>query len=228
MRPGSGRFLTSLSLEIISVFCYAYFVSKETNMAKKRSKKNRFFRFPLILIVMLVLAGLTFGGLELTHTIHVFDKTPQTTKIVTVGKPVAPPAQTTTTPTTSQPSQSSSSTANSQPSGATDNNGSTVPSTPSNDWATSATGYITVKSPLANSTIQTGAVLAGSAEVDQISYTLIDNVVGVISQGQLNVVNGNFSGTMNFQPHGTGGRLDVYSTNAQGVEYNEVQINVSF
>jgi hypothetical protein len=33
---------------------------------------------------------------------------------------------------------------------------------------------------------------------------------------------------MTFTPHSSSGRLDVFSTNDQGVELNEVQISVSF
>jgi cytoskeletal protein RodZ len=197
----------------------------------KKRTKNKLTKRLLVLVAVLVVAGLVFLLLELTHTIHVFNKKPQTKAIVIVGKPVAPVATatpSTTNSATSQPTEKNPDTSASQPGGATDTNGSSVPSTPSNQWATSATGYITVKSPLANATISDGATIAGSAEVNQVDYTLIDNTVGVISQGQLNVANGNFSGVLHFQSKGTGGRLDVYSTNAQGVEYNEVEINVSF
>lgn len=174
---------------------------------------------------ILVIAGLAFWGY---HTVST-PKKPQTKAVVTVGKPVAPPPKSSSSSSTSgQTDQQGQTAPNSNPGGATDNSGSQIPSTPSTDWATSATGYITVKSPVANSTLKDGAVLAGSAKVSQVSWRLVDNTVGVTAQGQLSVVNGNFSGTLHFQPHGTGGRLDVFSVDAQGVEYNEVQINVSF
>jgi cytoskeletal protein RodZ len=198
-------------------------------MAKKITKsKKRILRPSVIVIAIIVAVGIVITLLEVTNTTHIFHKKPQSKVVVTVGKPVAPAAKSSVNSASTESTAKTPTSNNSEPGGATDNNGSNVPSTPSNQWATSATGYITVKSPLANSTLKDGDVLAGSAEVSQVSYSLIDNSVGVISQGQLNVVNGNFSGALHFQPQGTGGRLDVFSTNSQGVEYNEVQVNVSF
>jgi hypothetical protein len=61
-----------------------------------------------------------------------------------------------------------------------------------------------------------------------VQYTLIDNNVGVISQGTIPVVNGNFSATIDFSPTATAGRLDVFTTDANGKEINEVQLQVNF
>jgi hypothetical protein len=112
--------------------------------------------------------------------------------------------------------------------GATDTQGSATPTTNANQWVTSKSGYITVKSPLADTKLTDGSVVAGSAKVDEVHYRLIDNIGGDLAKGTLSVVSGNFSGTLHFQPKGTGGRLDIFSTDSQGVEYNEVQLNVSF
>ncbi|HUB93402.1 MAG TPA: Gmad2 immunoglobulin-like domain-containing protein [Verrucomicrobiae bacterium] len=196
-------------------------------MVKKRSN-HTVFKPLVITLAILVIGGLGFWGYRLISG----PKKPQTRAVVTVGKPVTPPPKSSPSPSTpstnGQPSETNQTKPNSNPSGATDNGGTDIPNTPSSQWTTSATGYITVKSPVANSTIQDGVTLAGSAKVSQVSWRLIDNDVGVIAQGQLSVVSGNFSGTLHFKSQGTGGRLDVYSTNSQGVEYNEVQINVSF
>jgi len=51
--------------------------------------------------------------------------------------------------------------------------------------------------------------------------------MGVISQGIIQVVNGKFSATVNFPSHSNSGRLDVYSTDSNGKEINEVQLNVT-
>jgi len=112
----------------------------------------------------------------------------------------------------------------------TDNNGvAATPVTSSQDqWSVSQSGDITIKEPIANSLVQSGASLEGSAFVDQVQYTLIDNQIGVISEGAISVVNGDFSATMNFQPSASSGRLDVYSTEPNGKEINLVEIPVNF
>lgn len=110
---------------------------------------------------------------------------------------------------------------------ATDNYGAGQVSTPSSQWTVSESGAITVKQPAAGATIKSGFLLAGSATVDKIQYRLIDNQVGVISQGFISVVNGNFSASVNYPSYGKSGRLDVFSTSANGVEINEVQIQVN-
>jgi len=101
-------------------------------------------------------------------------------------------------------------------------------STPANQWTKSESGQITLKQPVADSTLSSGATISGSASVSQVYYRLIDDKTGVISQGVLDVVNGNFSGKVNFYSHGDSGRLDVYSLDSNGREVNEVQISVGF
>ncbi len=100
--------------------------------------------------------------------------------------------------------------------------------TPQSSWTSSSSGLITLEEPSNNSTISDGAILYGTSKLSQVEYTLIDNKVGVISQGSLNVANGIFSGKMIFTPQATTGRLDVYSANAQGVQSNEIEIDVNF
>lgn len=111
----------------------------------------------------------------------------------------------------------------------TDNHGSvTTPVTTNpNQWTTSQSGLITVKEPGQNATIKSGAILTGTAQVSKVQYTLIDNQVGVISQGVISVVNNTFSANMNFTPYAATGRLDVYSTDANGREVNVVEIPVN-
>ena len=110
---------------------------------------------------------------------------------------------------------------------ATDNNGAGQVNTPSNQWTISASGAITVKDPAPGSTVKSGFLLAGSATVGKIQYRLIDDQVGVISQGFISVVNGNFSASVNFPSYGKSGRLDVFSTSSNGAEINEVQIQIN-
>lgn len=147
-------------------------------------------------------------------------------KVVVAGNPV--PA-----PSTNKPSAPAAKTPTANAGGladgtATDTHGTSAGSNDPSKWVTSASGLITVKSPVANSTLHSGDIIAGSAKVSQISYRLKDNLAGKIAEGTLSVVNGNFSGKLSFSHQGTGGQLDIFTTNDLGVEYNEVQINVSF
>jgi hypothetical protein len=112
---------------------------------------------------------------------------------------------------------------------AKDQNGQAAANTSPSQWATSASQVITVKQPVAQATFKPGDTLSGTASgVSQVQYRLIDDNVGVVAQGFLNVVNGNFAGVMQFSPHGSTGRLDVFSTNTSGAEINEVQVPVKF
>lgn len=145
-------------------------------------------------------------------------------KIVTAGIPVKASSQTSASVDINKAPNTSNS-LSSNAGGATDTHGVT-PSTNSSQWTSSASGIVTVKSPAPSSTLQNGDTLSGSSSASEINYRLSDNKVGVIAQGTLSVFKGNFSGVLHFTPHGTGGRLDVFTTDDMGVEYNEVQINL--
>ena len=101
-------------------------------------------------------------------------------------------------------------------------------STSPSQWTQSQSGLVTVQQPINNSTVAPNFTLSGLSSVGNVSYTLIDNTVGVISQGTLNVVNGKFSGSINFKKYGNSGRLDVYNTDPNGKQINEVQLNLNF
>ncbi len=192
-------------------------------MARKKSNRSKQW---LIVAAVIVLAAVIVAGLELTDTTHFFHKsTPATQVIVSAGK--RPSNQNTVTKSGGQ-SDKATSTSNGVNKGtATDTNGQATSTDPSK-WVVSASGNITVKQPVANDSIKDGSVLSGSAKVGQVQYRLIDDKLGVISQGQLSVKNGNFSGQMHFQPAASTGRLDVFSYDSNGTEINEVQIAVRF
>ncbi len=168
----------------------------------------------LYLTAMVLIAGVIavyFGYIRPNH-LTIVSKPPTTTK--------SSVASGTKQPTSSSFNQGT----------ATDNNGQTtapVTTTPS-QWQQSTTGVITVQQPLVNSTVAPGFTLSGTASVSTIQYRLIDDKVGVISQAIINVVNGKFSANINFKSYGSTGRLDVFNTDPNGKEINEVQINVSF
>jgi hypothetical protein len=112
--------------------------------------------------------------------------------------------------------------------GGADTKGQASTSTNSNQWIVSKSGNITVRQPVANATLHSGDILSGTAKVGAVNFRLIDNSVGVISEGTLQVVNGKFSGKLGFTAHSSSGRLDVFSTSPDGAEFNEIQIAVKF
>jgi hypothetical protein len=200
--------------------------NQNKNMKISNQKMGKFRKLikPLPLISMLAIIIIVGSG---TYFYIHYHHSPK--RIVTVGTPVVLPNQNTNDsnhPAIKAPSSNNSGSGNSG--GVTDTHGSSATSTNSSQWIKSASGAITVKQPTANSKLQDGNVISGSASVGEVHYRLSDNETGVIAQGTLGVVNGNFSGALHFTVQGTGGRLDIFSTDSQEVEYNEVQINVSF
>lgn len=91
---------------------------------------------------------------------------------------------------------------------------------------TSESGVISVISPQPNSRLSSGDRLSGSANVERVQYRLIDNNIGVIAQGSLSVKEGKFSGAFDFNSQGTQGRLDIFSYSQEGIEENQVEIDV--
>jgi hypothetical protein len=173
----------------------------------------------IVIAVLLVVGGFIFRSwYESAHS-------PK--KVVVVGTPINGPANARTAGSTvaKSPAQASG---DRNIGSSTDTRGQSSSNTSASQWVSSASGAITVKQPLADTKFSDGSVLGGSAKVGQVQYRLKDNNVGVISRGTLNVTDGNFSGIIHFSSQGTGGQLDVFSTDSQGVEYDEVQINVRF
>jgi hypothetical protein len=195
------------------------FAVRSNTSHRRFSKKQKLLASVLAIIAVVVV-------LEVTNTTHFFHTpTPATKVVVKKGKPSAKPkknasagASTQKTPTAGDRTIG----------GATDTNGSASASSNASQWTVSKSGNITLKQPLPNTKLQPGDLISGSAKVDRVNFRLIDDRIGVISQGALSVVNGNFSGTLNFTSHASTGRLDVFSTDSQGVELNEVQISVSY
>jgi len=93
----------------------------------------------------------------------------------------------------------------------------------------SASGVVKVISPIANGTLDTGDTVRGAVTGvgnSKVQYRLIDDEVGVIAQGSLDVVNGTYSGTLQFKAYAKTGRLDVFTYDSQYREINEVQLPV--
>jgi hypothetical protein len=108
------------------------------------------------------------------------------------------------------------------------NTPATDPTTPSNQWAVSQSGVVTVYSPVEGSTFSNGATLSGASKSSAVSFRLVDNEVGQIASGTLDVVNGKYSGKLSFSSKGSTGVLKVYTTTSDGSEVNLVKINVKF
>ncbi len=115
--------------------------------------------------------------------------------------------------------------------GATDLNGSTTPQTPAapTSGVSSASGKITLNSPGNNDTIYSGVTVRGISSLPSVQYRLVDDTVGVVAQGKLNVVDGKFSAILKFVSRGRTGKFEVFSYDpATGAEINSVRIIVLF
>ncbi len=197
-------------------------VADKINIMKTRnqraSSRKRLIIALIIIVILFVLAGLAY---------YLYQKKHQTK--------ISPAPTPTITQLPKQPASNNGekkpTTPNTVNDGtATDNNGQIsepISSSPS-QWTSSASGLVTVKKPIAGEVVTNGFELAGTAKVSKLQYRLLDNEVGVISRGFINVVSGNFSVNVSFSPHSKAGRLDVFTTDDNGVESNEVQINVRF
>jgi|SRR5665213_2534132 len=189
----------------------------------KVPKKSRSLKSLLLVVVVAVLI---VGVLEATNTTHFFHSkhTAYTAPSNSQAIKQLPPQ-----PAANNGEKKSAPSSTINQGTATDNHGAGTVTTPSSEWVTSTSGLLTVQQPTPNSTIKTGVALSGTAKLDQVQYRLTDDQVGVISQGTLSVVNGKFSGSINFHAYASSGRLDVFSSDPNnGREINEVQLPVGF
>lgn len=100
---------------------------------------------------------------------------------------------------------------------------------PSSEWKSSSNNIITLQSPTEGSILKSGDPLIGLSSISPVQFLLVDNSVGQIAQGTLNVVNGKFDETIQFTPHSSSGVLQIYYPNPNnGAEEDIVNINVNF
>jgi hypothetical protein len=187
---------------------------------KKTSHKRLYIALAVLALIVVVVL------LEATNTTHVFHKA------ATVSAPPKVTKKKVAQSTINNGTKSVSGGSTVAQGTATDKNGA-VPSsgvsTDASQWSTSSSRLITVKSPLRNSTFKSGDTVTGSTSVaSQVQYRLIDSQTGVISQGAINVVDGNFTASLSFTPHSGSGSLDIFSVNSDDTENNEVQIPLNF
>ncbi len=113
--------------------------------------------------------------------------------------------------------------------GAIDNNGETEGEIPnSSQWIISKNGKITLKTPGSNALLQSGDEISGSAKSDTVGFMLIDDSIGLLAQGTLQVINDTFSGTLKFKPSGSTGRLDLFLESDSGAQSEKISIPVRF
>jgi hypothetical protein len=197
----------------------------------QKQSKHIWIKIVTFLALILVSAAILVAALELSGVIHLFHKSPVVRApekpLVSLPMQKQNASSINSNDNTSDPSSGSDGVNQGND---TDRNGrlpSGISSNPS-DWSTSASDLITDKTPQENGIFTPSAVVAGTASVGRVQYTLIDSQLGVISQGFINVVNNNFSAAVNFSSHTSTGRLDLFSTDANGKELNEVQVDVKF
>jgi hypothetical protein len=168
---------------------------------KHRSHKISWLLTALAIVIVALILGLL---------LHLKDKNKS---IATSDKPKSPVTNLITTPQTHTNSVTQSS--------------SNIP--PSSQWTSSSSGDITLQQPVANSVIQSGSTISGTANVSTVQYILSDSTVGLIDQGTLNVDNGKFSGILQFKSHSTTGTLEVYYPNpSNGAEDDVITIGVNY
>jgi len=188
--------------------------------ANTKTKKRIGKKWIAVLIVIVLLAG---GAVYWRLRVY-----KPASEVITVAGQPSPSAQPDTSANSPTLKKQPASNTGRSIGGGTDTKGRATASTSPSQWITAKSGDITVKQPPANAALQSGDVLSGTAKVGTVNFRLTDNSVGVISEGTLQVVSGKFSGKLGFTAHSSSGRLDVFSTNSQGVELNEIQIAVSF
>ena len=184
----------------------------------KRKNNNRFNLLftGLILVVIFSVAGF--------YTYKRLHKPTSTAKDQTTS--TAPSAQENFTSNNDR--QVATTSENKGSAGVTDTQGQTSVVTDKSQWTTSKTGEITTYSPAKNALLIKGDTLSGESTLSIVYYRVLDDVSGMITQGQLSVVNGKFSGSIVFNTTASGGRLDVYGTTDSGKEFGNVEIPVRF
>lgn len=189
------------------------------------TRKNLLYALSVVVIIV----GIIFT-LERTRVINIIENTPSITAIKDQD------AKTTSTVPSAQENfsdgneRSESGAVNKDEGYGTvkDNLGISSESTDSSLWNSSKSGEITIHNPTKNKKLTTGTEISGTSILKMVSFRVIDNVSGVISQGEIQVVNGKFSGILTFTTTATEGRVDVYASKDDGQEYSNVEVPIKF
>jgi hypothetical protein len=92
----------------------------------------------------------------------------------------------------------------------------------------SDSGKITLSSPYDSSVLANGSIINGVSSLARVNYRIIDDVSGVIATGSLEVVDGKFSGRIQFETSANKGRLDIFGLNDDLTEHSNIEVSVSF
>lgn len=111
-------------------------------------------------------------------------------------------------------------------SGITDTEGKNVNA--SNSGVSSDSQNITLYNPVKNQRLKSGDSITGKASTQTVYYRISDDINGMISNGQLKVVDGKFSGIINVNTSAKNGTFEVYSFNTEGQEINNINIEVTY
>lgn len=109
-----------------------------------------------------------------------------------------------------------------------DTNGTISNNIDTSNPTVSKTGEISVFTPKNNTLVSSGFTVSGLSKLSIVSYRIIDEVSGVISTGELRVLDGKFSGVLSFSTNASEGRIDFFGTKFDGTEYSNVEIPVRF
>ncbi len=198
-------------------------------MAKSRFKKKKITTKKIILfslLLLLIIAGVLFA-LEKTKVINFYKKEPTINDTIDKTTSTAPSAQEEfSNGDMREPGNTFSE--NEGTGSVEDLEGDATTQDDSAKWTASSTGEIVVHSPFNGQSLSNGTEISGTSSLTTVSYRLIDNVSGVITQGQLNVVSGKFAGRVNYSTSATEGRLDVFGTMPDGSEFSNTEIQIRF
>ena len=153
-------------------------------MNKRKNNTRIYF---IGLGVLIVIAALV-GGL-LAYKLHRNKNTTDTTDAKTTS--TAPMAQQDYTSGGDRPIASNTTDKGSAAVADSQGQQATVPD--KSQWIVSKTGEITVYTPQNNQLLINGIEVTGASTLPTVNYRVIDDVSGMISQGQLTVVAGKFS-----------------------------------
>ncbi len=99
---------------------------------------------------------------------------------------------------------------------------------PTGEGVSSASGDITLYSPIPDQSINDSIVVSGTANSKTVYYRISDNLRGMIGNGQLEVVRGSFSGNLSVTTSAEYGYFEVYTFNDAGQEINNVSVKVTY
>lgn len=193
---------------------------------KRLQNKHKRLRIVAIVALVLVLIAAVVFALEKTKVINLYERTPEAASDTPKTTSDVPSAQ---EDFTSDEERTPGNTLNENAGygDVVDNNGN-IGNVDTASPLVSKTGEISVYTPRTDGVISTKQQLAGKSSLPKVSYRLIDSVTGVIASGELNVVNGNFSGSIVYTTSAKEGRLDIFGTREDFSEFSNIEVPIRF